>query len=135
VNALVIWRFAQNQEAARRFLVDLALQYREAFLRSRFYNLPSFPGAVPDLATIVANDPTAKPVDKYSVLADAESWSRNIGHPGHSTAAAMDAFNQFIIPKMFAVAAKGQMTAEEAVKAAEAEMQPIFDKWRERGKI
>jgi multiple sugar transport system substrate-binding protein len=135
VNALVIWRFAENQEAARRFLVDLALQYREPFLRSRFYNLPAFPGAVPDLATVVKNDPTAKPADKYAVLADAESWSRNIGYPGHSTAAAMDAFNQFIIPRMFAVAARGEMTAEEAVKTAEGQMQPIYDKWRERGKI
>jgi multiple sugar transport system substrate-binding protein len=47
----------------------------------------------------------------------------------------MDVFNQFLVPKMFAAAAKGQMTAEEAVKAAEAEMKPIFDHWRERGKI
>jgi multiple sugar transport system substrate-binding protein len=36
---------------------------------------------------------------------------------------------------MFAAAARGEMTAEDAVKAAEAEMRPIFDKWRERGKI
>jgi hypothetical protein len=27
------------------------------------------------------------------------------------------------------------MSAAEAVAAAEAEMRPIFDKWRERGKI
>jgi multiple sugar transport system substrate-binding protein len=135
VNTSVIWRFSQNQEAARQFLVDLSLHYREAFLRSRFYNIPSFPGAIPDLAAIVANDPTTKPEGKYEVLADAESWSTNIGHPGHSSAAAMDAFNQFMIPKMFAAAAKGEMTAEEAVKVAEAQMRPIFAKWKERGKI
>jgi multiple sugar transport system substrate-binding protein len=135
VNTSVIWRFSQNQETARQFLVDLALHYREAFLRSRFYNIPSFPGAVPDLAAVVANDPTAKPAGKYEVLADAESWSTNIGHPGHSSAAAMDVFNQFMIPRMFAAAAKGDMTAEEAVKVAEAQMRPIFAKWKERGKI
>ena len=36
---------------------------------------------------------------------------------------------------MFAAAARGEMTAEEAVEAAEAQIKPIFDKWRERGKI
>jgi multiple sugar transport system substrate-binding protein len=135
VNALVIWRFAQNPETARRFLVDLAVHYREAFLRSRFYNVPCFPGAVSDLAGLLANDRTAKPADKYEVLADAESWSTNIGYPGHATAAVMDVFNRFTIPKMFAAAAKGEMTPEDTVKAAEAEMQPIFDRWREQGKI
>jgi len=54
---------------------------------------------------------------------------------GHANAAAMDVFNQFLVPKMFAAAAKGEMTAEEAVKAAEAQMKPIFDRWREQGKI
>lgn len=34
-----------------------------------------------------------------------------------------------------AVAARGEMTAEDAVAAAESQMQPIFQKWRERGKI
>jgi multiple sugar transport system substrate-binding protein len=135
VNTPVIWRFAQNQEAARQFLVDFALHYREAFLRSRFYNLPAFKGAVPDLAEVVANDPVAKPSGKYELLADAEPWSTNIGHPGHSSAAAMEVFNQFMIPKMFAAAATGEMTAEEAVKGAEAQMKPIFDRWREQGKI
>jgi len=135
VNTLVIWRFAQNQTAARQFLVDLAIQYREAFLQSRFYNLPAFPGAVSDLAAIVANDSTAKPSGKYGVLANAESWSTNIGHPGHSSAAAMEVFNEFTIPRMFAAAATGEVTAEEAVKGAEAAMKPIYDRWREQGKV
>jgi len=36
---------------------------------------------------------------------------------------------------MFAAAARGEMSAEEAVRAAEAKVKPIFDKWREQGKI
>jgi multiple sugar transport system substrate-binding protein len=36
---------------------------------------------------------------------------------------------------MFAAAARGEMSAEEAVAGAEAQMKPIFEKWRERGKI
>jgi hypothetical protein len=36
---------------------------------------------------------------------------------------------------MFAAAAQGEMSPEEAVREAEAKINPIFDKWRERGKI
>jgi multiple sugar transport system substrate-binding protein len=135
LNAHVIWRFAQNPDTARQFLLDLALNSREGFLRSRFYNVPAFPGAAPDLARLVAEDRTAHPKDKYAFLADAERSSAGIGHPGSTNAAVMDVFNQNIVPRMFAAAAKGDMPAEEAVKAAETQMQPIFDKWRERGKI
>ncbi|MGH8991718.1 MAG: ABC transporter substrate-binding protein [Acidimicrobiia bacterium] len=135
VNAFVIWRFARNQEAAKQFLVDLALDAREGLVRSRFYNLPAFPGAVPDLAEIVARDESVQPPTKYALLADAESWSTNPGHPGHANAAVDEVFFQFIVPKMFAAAARGEMSAEDAVKAAAAQAEPIFAKWRERGKI
>ena len=48
VSVYVIWRFAQNQEAAKQFLVDLALASHEALVKSDT-STPSFPGAVPDL--------------------------------------------------------------------------------------
>jgi multiple sugar transport system substrate-binding protein len=125
----VIWKFARNPEAAKQFLVDLAVDYRDAFEKSSFYNLPSFPGSVPDLAGLVAQDP------KYAVLADAASWSTNLGHPGYSSAAMDEALNQFIVPDMFAAAARGTLSAEEAAQRAEAQLQPIFARWRERGKV
>ncbi len=134
-NIYAVWRFSERQEVAKQFLVDLALGYREAFVQSGFYNLPAFPGAVPDLAEIVSKDDTARPPDKYALLRDAASWSTNLGHPGHANAATEEVFNRFVVPKMFAAAARGAMTAAEAVASAEAEMKPIFDKWRERGKI
>ncbi len=59
----------------------------------------------------------------------------NIGHPGHDNAATSEVFFAFLIPQMFAAAARGELTAEEAVKRAHAQAVPIFDKWRERGKI
>lgn len=43
--------------------------------------------------------------------------------------------NQYIVPKMFAAAARGDMSAEEAVKHAESQIKPIFDKWRAQAKI
>jgi multiple sugar transport system substrate-binding protein len=135
MSVFVIWKFSSNQEAAKQFLVDRALNAREAFLRSELYNLPGFPGAVPDLGELAANDPQAQPPGKYGVLADAIRWSTNLGHPGHTNAVVDEVVNQYLVPKMFAAAARNEMSAEEAVRAAEAKMKPIFEKWKERGKV
>ena len=135
VGVYVIWRFSEQQDRAKQFLIDLAVAARDALLQSRFYNLPAFPGAVPDLKALVGRDEAAQPPTKYAILADAESWSTNIGHPGHDNAATDEVFSAFIIPKMFAAAARGELSAEEAVKRAHAEAEPIFAKWRERGRI
>ncbi|HEV7861420.1 MAG TPA: extracellular solute-binding protein [Acidimicrobiia bacterium] len=135
VGVNVIWKFSKNQDLATQFLADLAQVQREALIHSGFYNLPPFQGQTAEFAQVMAHDDGARPPEKYALLADATSWSTNIGHPGPGNAACMDTFNQFLVPKMFAAAARGEMSAEEAVKAAEARMQPIFAKWRERGKI
>jgi multiple sugar transport system substrate-binding protein len=131
----VIWKFSRNPQTAKQFLIDLVLGYREAFLRSEFYNLPSFPGAVPDLADLLAKDAPARPAGKYSVLAAAAEWSTNLGHPGDTNAAVADVFNQFIVPKMFVAAARGDMSVPEAVTSAVAQIRPIFEQWRQRGKV
>jgi multiple sugar transport system substrate-binding protein len=135
VGSYVIWRFSPNIELAKQFLVDLSLAYRDAFQQSGFYNLPAFPGAIPDLAALVAKDHTARPQDKYAVLADATRWSTNAGSPGPLNAAVDEVFNLSILSKMFSSVARGTQSPADAVAAAEAEMRPIFDKWRERGKI
>ena len=135
VGSYVIWKFTPQPDLAKQFLVDLTLANRDAFLRSSFYNLPAFPGGVPDLADLLATDPVARPPDKYALLADAASWSTNIGSPGAFNAAIDEVINAFLLSKMFSAAASGQMSPAEAVAAAEAEMRPIFAKWRERGKI
>jgi multiple sugar transport system substrate-binding protein len=129
-----IWRFAENQELAKQFLVDLALNSREAFLHSESVNLPAFPAAVKDLSQLLAGDAKGEPAGKYAPLAQAAEWTTNIGHPGTVNAAVDEVFNQYLLPKMFAAAARGEMSAEESVKAAEAQITPI-DKWRERGKV
>jgi multiple sugar transport system substrate-binding protein len=131
----VIWRFSRNQEIAGRFLADLAVGYRDAFVESGFYNLPAFPGAVPDLAEMVSHDDRAKPPDAYALLAETPDWSTNLGQPGYDNAAIGEVFDQYLVPQMFAAAARGDMSPEDAVKAAEAQIKPIFDKWRDRGKI
>ena len=135
VSIYVIWKFSENQEAAKQFLVDLASDYREPFLRSQFDQIPSFPGAIGDFGNLVASDPRANPPEKYGLLARASEWTTNVGHPGHTNAAIDEVIKASLISQMFAAAARGEMSAEEAVKAAEAEIKPIYDKWREQGKI
>jgi multiple sugar transport system substrate-binding protein len=135
VGVNVIWKFSKNQDLARQFLVDLASVQRDAFLHSGFYNMPPFEGSGPEVAQLLARDDTARPADKYAFLADATSWSTNIGHPGPANAACMEIFNQYLVPKMFAAAALTASSAVVSPRAAEAEMKPLFDKWKERGKI
>jgi multiple sugar transport system substrate-binding protein len=118
----VIWKFASNKAAAQKFLV----------IRSEAYNFPSYPDSVKDLASLIQTDKVSKPPDKLAVLADAPTWSTNVGHPGATNAAVDDVFYKYLIPQMFAQAATGRMTAEESVKATEAQMKTIFDNWRNK---
>jgi multiple sugar transport system substrate-binding protein len=135
VNVYMIWKFAENQETAKRFLVDLPGDSRANFLESAYLQIPSFPGAAGDLAELVANDPRAEPADKYRLLAGAADWTTNIGYPGHTNAASEEILDTSVISQMFAAAATGAMTPEESVRTAEARIKPIYDKWREQGKI
>ena len=135
VSVYVIWKFSENREAAKQFLIDLAVAYREPFLHSQHLQLPSYPGVMPDLADLLASDARAQPPGKYRFLADAASWSTNVGYPGHTNAAIDEVMRSSLISQMFAGAAQGEMSAEDAVRAAEARIKPIFEKWREQGKI
>jgi multiple sugar transport system substrate-binding protein len=71
----------------------------------------------------------------HSLLADAATWTTNIGHPGHTNAPISEIFNRGLIPKMCAQAATGQLTPEEALERADREVRSIFQKWRERRKV
>ena len=44
-------------------------------------------------------------------------------------------FQKGLIPTMFARAATGQLTPEEALDQADNEVRHIFQKWKERGKV
>jgi ABC-type sugar transport system, periplasmic component len=134
LNSYVVMKSSPNQEMAGQFLVDFAVGYREAFIQSEFYNFPPFPGAVPDIDDLLAADP-ATPARKYAVLSKSAEWTTNIGHPGHDNAAVEEIFNGFLIPRMFTAAATGELSAEEAVRRAKAEMAPIYQKWRDLGRL
>jgi multiple sugar transport system substrate-binding protein len=125
----VIWKFAENQDGATQFLLDLIDNYRTAFLESEFYNFPSFPNTVPDLQELIAQDAKGDPPDKYKILGDFINNATNVGYPGYSSAAIDEVFSTFVIPTMFAKAARDELSPEEAIKAAEREMRRIFAKW------
>lgn len=135
VNVYMIWNFSENQETAKQFLVDLISDSRASFLASRYLQIPSFAGAVGDLTAVMATDPGAEPGGKYNLLAGAADWTTNMGHPGHTNAASHEVLDASVISQMFAAAATGAMSAEEAVGDAEGKVKIIYEKWRERGKI
>lgn len=129
----VIWSFAQNKEGAKQFLADLVANSLAAFHASESCNFPCFPKTVPDLLDRLSRDPKAVPQGKYLVLRDTLFWTRNIGHPGYATAAIDETFSTFVIPRMFAKVAKGELRPEEAAQEAERETRSIFAKWGQAG--
>jgi multiple sugar transport system substrate-binding protein len=132
-----IWKFAKNKAAAKKFLADLEINYRQAFMASKFYNFPTFPGAMPfrRIRKVTGAD-KHKPLGKYGILTTiAQKYTTNPGHPGTSNAAFDEVFNKFIIPKMFAQVSQGKMSAQEAVNAANRDIRAIYAKWRRLGKI
>ncbi len=132
-----IWKFAQNIPAAKKFMADLEISYKEAFIASKFYNFPTFPGALPfkKIQKLAAAD-THKPRGKYQILTTiAQKYTVNPGYPGYTNAAFSEVFGKFLIPKMFAQVSQGTMSAADAVSAADHDFRDIYTKWRKLGKI
>jgi multiple sugar transport system substrate-binding protein len=130
MNCHVIWEFAENKDGAQKFLIDFMDHFHEGFVAGQFYNFPCFPSLVPDLQTLIANDPRANPPDKYKVLGNVLDWATNVGYPGYATAGISEAFSTWVIPTMFAKVARGDESPEDAAKAAETEYKRIFARWK-----
>jgi multiple sugar transport system substrate-binding protein len=135
MDCYVVWKFAENIEGAKKFLIDYVTNFRTGFLAGEFYDFPCYPKTVPDLVKLIANDPKAHPADKYKVLDDVLDWATNVGYPGYSNAAIDEIFNTWVLNVMFAKAASGAATPDEALKEAEAACRRIFGKWKEKGLV
>jgi len=129
MNCYVIWEFAEQKELAQQFLIDYMDHFHDSFVAGQFYNFPCFPTTVPNLQKEIANDPRANPPDKYKVLGDVLTWATNVGYPGYASAGISEAFSTWVIPTMFAKAARGDGSPEDAAKTAEAEYKRIFARW------
>lgn len=130
-NCSVVWNFAKNQTGAKQFLGDLIDSSRTGYEKSLGCNFPTYPKTVPDLIVRLENDRQADPPGKYARLKDALHWTPNLGAPGFVTPAWMEVFNTFVIPKMFASCVRGELSAEDAARAAEAEVTRIAEKWKD----
>jgi multiple sugar transport system substrate-binding protein len=128
-----IWKFAANKRLAKKFLLDMMVPtYNGHFLNSKFYNFPGWPGAVKNIKRKLDADPSGK----YGVLDTiSRTATTNVGYPGFSNAAIDEVFNTFLIPQMFAEVAQGRKSAADSVSDTTKEVQRIFRKWRNRGKI
>jgi multiple sugar transport system substrate-binding protein len=135
MQCFVIWKFAENIEGSKKFLVDYVTNFRSAFVEGEFYDFPCFPKTVPDLAKLIANDPKAHPPDKYKVLDDVLNWATNVGYPGYSSAAIDEIFSTWVLNVMFAKVASGAANPEDALKEADAASKRIFAKWKEKGLV
>ena len=135
MDVYVIWKFAENIEGAKKFLVDYIGNFRKGFEASEFYNFPCFPKTVPDINKMIAHDPKANPPDKYAVLSDVLDWATNVGYPGYANAAIDEVFSTWVLNTMFAEAATGSATPEEAIKRAEEKCKRIWAKWTEKKMI
>jgi multiple sugar transport system substrate-binding protein len=131
----VVWRFAENIEGAKKFLIDYTTDFRQAFVAGEFYDFPCFPKTVSDLPRLIANDPKAHPPEKYKVLDDVLGWATNVGYPGYANAAIDETFGTWVLNVMFAKAASGSATPEDALREADAACKRIFGKWKEKGLV
>jgi len=139
MGVFVIWKFAKNKEAAKKYLVDQQLGYREHFIRSQYYNFPAWTGAIDGgfkaIRQMTAQD-THKPKGKYTILTTiAEKYTTNPGHPGNTTPVMDEVFNTYLIPQMFAEVAQGKSTPAEAVSSFAKKAQSIYRKWKNQGLV
>jgi multiple sugar transport system substrate-binding protein len=139
MGVFVIWKFAKNKEAAKKYLVDQQLGYREHFIRSQYYNFPAWTGAIKGgfktIRQLCAQDPH-KPKGKYTVLTTiAEKYTTNPGHPGNTTPVMDELYNTFLIPQMFAEVAQGKSTPADAVSGFSKKAQSIYRKWKNQGLV
>lgn len=129
-NCSAIWKFAENQEGAKKFLADLVDSSRAGYEQSKGINLPIYPKTLPDFILRIDKDQKADPPSKYEPLKDALHWTPNLGVPGVATPEYMEIFNSSLVPRMVAQVLKGEQSAEEAAASGAAEMQRIVDKWK-----
>ncbi len=137
VRSYVVPKHSKSVDTAKQFLLYLADHSKDVASNSELYDFPAFKkgDAWSDLPGWLDNDPyKSQPADKLSLLKTAEQWSTNVGHPGPANAAISEVFTTFVVPNMMADAARG-MPAKQAVAKAEAQIKPIFQKWRKQGLV
>ncbi|HXN98040.1 MAG TPA: ABC transporter substrate-binding protein [Candidatus Acidoferrales bacterium] len=130
-NCSTVWKFAENPDGAKQFLVDLIDSSRTGFDKSLSCNFPTYPKALPNIVVRLYKDPKADPPHKYYTLRDALHWTPNLGSPGFANSIWMEVFNTFVIPRMFASVAQGKVSPQDAAAEAQKEVTVIVEKWKQ----
>jgi len=129
-------KHAKNVDAAKEFLLHYTANFALATYNSKLYDFCAWDKLTPNLNKWLDNDPFGgKPANKLAFLKDATKWSVNMGHPGPANTAVGEILSTFIIPNMFARAARGEVSPKQAVIDAENQIKPIYDKWRKAGLV
>ena len=132
----IVPSFATNVDAAKEFLLHYTANLPSVTYNSKLYDFPAFPDLVPELDSWLSKDPFgANPPDKLSVLKDSLDWCTNIGHPGPASPAIGEVLYTFVIPNMYAKAAREELSPKQAVAEAEKQINTIFQNWRSRGLV
>ncbi len=135
----VVPKYSKNADAAKEFLLHYTANFASDTYYSKLYDFPSWPKLSPKLGDWLKDDPFgAQPSDKLAFLGDvntAAEWSTSIGHPGPSSPAIGEVLGTYVIPNMYARAAKGEMSPEASVKRAHQQTEKIFAKWRKKGLV
>lgn len=126
-------------QVAKKFMLDLENNYPSASYYSKFYNFPAYPSVTPQLLgddSWLDDDPWgAQPPDKLKLLKTAVDWTAWPGYPGYAHPGIGEVYQSDLLSAMMADVARGVKTPEQAVKDTAAEIEAIFQKWRDRGYI
>lgn len=121
--------FSPNRDAAQEFLLALVGSYAQVTDASGTYNFPAFPSTVPALKAnggpLDYNPSQPDQGTRLTTLKDANSWTTNLGWPGPTTVLSAAAVNESILSQMVARAARGELSAEDAVREAEARLNTL----------
>jgi multiple sugar transport system substrate-binding protein len=138
IRSYIVPKWATNVDKIKKFLVDLVGAAHDAVYNSELYDFPAFTNtaAASALPGWLASDPFGShPANKLALLASAQRWSTNIGHPGPANAAEGEIFTTNVLPTMMASAAQGSATPKAAVASAASQCEAIFRKWRAKGLV
>jgi ABC-type glycerol-3-phosphate transport system substrate-binding protein len=135
----ILPKHSENVDAAKEFLFHYTANFASASYASKMYDFPAWPKLAPDLPAWLKKDPFgAQPADKLAFLGsteDAATWSASIGHPGPSSPAIGEVLATYLIPNMFARAARGELTPQKTVEQTAKQVEAVFTKWRARGLV
>jgi multiple sugar transport system substrate-binding protein len=138
VRSYIMPNWATNVDKCKQFLIDLVGAAHDSVYNSQLYDFPSFAKtpAASALPGWLANDPfKSKPANKLALLAQSQSWTTNVGHPGPANPAIGEIFDTNVLPTMMANVARGKSSAKDAVASAHAQCETIFKKWRGQGLV